>query len=216
MAVLLAVPSLAQAQTRLAPTRPILPAAAQPGDSDAQILAAISALSAQVAALQQQVNQQGDALKALQITANLTLTETDKTKAIAATTDTTTTAIQGSLGNLTSNQQAIQTSLNSLAPTVNALQLKVASTYTLAGMTNDRTLDMGRRLYMTCILLDRVAQQTDPVAKYDDSACTSAGWYASQNGHYGKGTYNFDTAFLVQGGVAPAAAGAPETLPPGH
>ena len=196
-AVLFAAPGLAFGQVRPIPAGPM---AVQPaaGATDQQVLDAVKALSAQVAALQQQVNQQSEILKAMQITTNLTLTETDKTKAISADTETMATAMQGNLTNLQASAQASQASLNGLQSTVNSLSA-------LDSRIDDRTYDMAERLYMTCILVVRPMP-----APYGDANCTSAPWDAVQNGHYKPNDYNFDTRFRpVPGGVAPAVGGAP-------
>ena len=181
----LALSGQASAEVRMSAFHPaggVAPAMTAPAaDLDHQrIIALLTNLTNQVAALGQQVAATQDALKALQITVNLAMNNADKAR-VAAVND----------GSATANVQA---GVGGLATSIALMQANIAS-------LQSRQTDMARRLYMTCYIaaISYVAP-VNGLRPYDKSSCTSGGW--------SPGAFNFDTPFITTG-VAPAVGGAP-------
>ena len=213
IAIALAATVPAYAQMRIAPLRPAGPGAPQPASvapspelEHQQIIALLASLTSQVTALSQQVAQTQDALKALQITVNLTMTSTDKGRVAAINDGDAVANLQTSVNGLSNSVSQLQSKISALQSNAAATQANLASMQSNAAASQALQADMARRLYMTCYMVAYDFVGAGGSHPYDKTSCTSGGWNASQ--------FNFDTPFTTVNTVAPAVGGAAE--PPKH
>jgi hypothetical protein len=204
LALTASVPAFAQ--PRAVPLVQAGVGAPQPGGSAAaaevdhqRIIALLTNLTNQVAALSQQEAQTQDALKALQISMGLTLTSTDKGR-VAAIND------GIAVSNLQANISSMQADIGYLKTNVAAIQSNLASMQTNAAASQTLQTDMARRLYITCYMTAYGFVSASGSRPYDKTSCTSGGWNVKE--------FNFDTPFTTVYTPPPAVGGAP--VPPKH